>query len=37
MIAAINQGPGVRDFIIHNYNTLPALAFIVNIDAWYRP
>jgi hypothetical protein len=33
MIAAINQGPRMRGFIIHNYNTMLSLASIVNIDA----
>ena len=35
MIAAINQGPRVRGFIIHNYNTMLSLASIVNIDKGY--
>ena len=33
---AINQKPGVRGFIVHNYNTVPLTASIVNPDAGYR-
>ena len=33
---AINQKPGVRGFIVHNYNTVPLTASIVNPDTGYR-